>query len=148
MWVHHLVKGRLDDKGRIGSKVVLKVEVERSQVEKRPRKQRKCSVTSSDVQIMVNWAIEKTAPSVVSMVQRKGKCSIAARNVIFSITILTNLFACRKRKPRKNTTKGWFPKEASTSSPPPPPTSQNDAPSPPRLQRRAVRKLTPKKLQN
>jgi hypothetical protein len=38
-------------------------------------------------------------------------------------------FMCRKRKPRKNTTNGWFLKEASTSSPQPPSTSS--PPSPP-----------------
>jgi hypothetical protein len=30
---------------------------------------------------------------------------------LLSKTTLITLFLCRKRKPRKNTTKGWFPKE-------------------------------------
>jgi hypothetical protein len=67
---------------------------------------------------------------------------------------------CRKRKLRKNITKGWFLKEASTSTPKPldtsPPTQDVDASSPPfedvgassppRIQKHAVlKKLTPKK---
>jgi hypothetical protein len=53
---------------------------------------------------------------------------------------------------RKNTTKGWFPKEATTSSPPkevhadssPPEEVQVDS-SPPRVVKKDVCKLTPKK---
>jgi hypothetical protein len=74
---------------------------------------------------------------------------------------------CRKRKPRKNTTKGWFPKEASSSTPEQPSTSTPEQPpykpldaplppyedvgysspsSPPRHEKRVVlKKLTPKK---
>jgi hypothetical protein len=33
-----------------------------------------------------------------------------------TITIFIILFLCRKRKPRLNRTKGWFPKELSTKS--------------------------------
>jgi hypothetical protein len=61
----------------------------------------------------------------------------------------------RKRQPRKNTTKRWFPKEAYTSTPQQPSTSSSenvDAPyedvgcfSPPREKRVLLKKLTPKK---
>jgi hypothetical protein len=61
---------------------------------------------------------------------------------------------CRKRKPRKNTTKGWFPKEASTSAPlqsstssptdnvgaSAPPEEDIGPSSPPRVQKKAVGK--------
>jgi hypothetical protein len=68
----------------------------------------------------------------------------------------------RKRKPRKNTTKGWFPKEAPTydptenvcaSSPPREDVGASSAPhedvatssppSPPRILKKAVHKMTP-----
>jgi hypothetical protein len=65
---------------------------------------------------------------------------------------------CRKRKPRKNTTKGWFPKEASNSTPEQPttPPSENvDAlsptyedmgySSPPSKKQPVLKKLTSKK---
>jgi hypothetical protein len=68
------------------------------------------------------------------------------------------LFMCRKRKPRKNTTKGWFPKEASNSTleqPTTPPSENVDAPSPtyedmgysspPSKKQAVLKKLTPKK---
>jgi hypothetical protein len=62
---------------------------------------------------------------------------------------------CRKRKPRKNTTKGWFPKDVGAASPPDqdvgassPPDQDVGAsppPSPTRIHKKAVRKMTPKK---
>jgi hypothetical protein len=82
--------------------------------------------------------------------------------------ILINLFLCRKRKPRANTTKAWFPKEPGNSSHPPSTTAEAEdighvyspsqaivllcspaediaASSVPRVIRRVVRKMTPKK---
>jgi hypothetical protein len=47
------------------------------------------------------------------------------------IYVSNSFFICRKRKPRKNITKGWFPKEASTYMPEqhnPTPNEQDDAP--------------------
>jgi hypothetical protein len=60
---------------------------------------------------------------------------------------------CRKRKPRPNHTKGWFPKEPPTSSPQAkdagpsmPPDEYVGPSSPPRMKKQAVLKmLTPKK---
>jgi hypothetical protein len=165
--VLQLVKGPLVDKGRIGLRDTSKAEVARRQVQRRkvemrPKKQRKQCVASSSAQTVVNWDIEKIALSDGSMEQRKGKCS-NINSLCHFILLIINLipfFMCRKRKPRKNTTKGWFPKEASTSKPKPldtsPPTQDVDASSPPfedvgassppRIQKHAVlKKLTPKK---
>jgi hypothetical protein len=99
----------------------------------------------------------------------KEKTSISYKPVMFFfIDIYVIPFVmCRKRKPRKNTTKGWFPKEASSSTPEQPSTSTPEQPpykpldaplppyedvgdfsppSPPRHEKRAVlKKLTPKK---
>jgi hypothetical protein len=69
---------------------------------------------------------------------------------------ISNSFSmCRKRKPRKNITKGWIPKEATTSMPEQHNTSQSenvDAPyedvgcsTPPHEKRVVLKKLTPKK---
>jgi hypothetical protein len=70
------------------------------------------------------------------------------------------VYFVQEKKAEKNTTKGWFPKEASTSAPLQSPTSSPtdnvgaSAPpeedigplSPPRVQKKAVgKKLTPKK---
>jgi hypothetical protein len=49
---------------------------------------------------------------------------------------------CRKRKPRKNTTKGWFVKNVVDSSPP---EGGMGTSSPPIVHKRGVRKMTPKK---
>jgi hypothetical protein len=69
------------------------------------------------------------------------------------------MFICRKRKPRMNTTKQWFPKE-NMAGPVPSvvagavpsavpgvntPTAEAGLSSPPRKIRRVVRKITPKK---
>jgi hypothetical protein len=70
----------------------------------------------SSVQIMMNWGIGKVATNVLSMEQRKCKKSLYYLLLFKPIEVfncLTN--ACRKRKPRKNTTKGWFAAEVSTS---------------------------------
>jgi hypothetical protein len=71
------------------------------------------------------------------------------------IYVSNSFLICRKRKPRKNVTKGWFPKEASTSMPEqhnPTPNEHDDAPFketgcsfPPRDKQVALKKLTPKK---
>jgi hypothetical protein len=71
------------------------------------------------------------------------------------ICVSNSFLICRKRKPRKNTTKVWFSKEASTSMLEhhnPTPNEQDDAPfkqtvcsSPPRDKRDVLKKLTPKK---
>jgi hypothetical protein len=110
----------------------------------------------------MSWDIEKTVLTGGSMEQRKGKCS-NINSLCHFIPVIINLipfFVCRKRKPRKNTTKGWFPKEASTSASQPPDTSpltldvdassppfeDVGASSPPRIQKHAVlKKRTPKK---
>jgi hypothetical protein len=70
------------------------------------------------------------------------------------------MFICRKRKPRMNTTKQWFPKEnmagpgvnIPTAEAVPSvvpgvntPTAEAGLSSPPRKIRRVVRKITPKK---
>jgi hypothetical protein len=67
-------------------------------------------------------------------------------------TYLIHLLMCRKRKPRKNTTKGWFTKEtpnenvASSSAAAEDATTSSSPPSsPPRIQKKAVHKMTPKK---
>jgi hypothetical protein len=59
---------------------------------------------------------------------------------------------CRKRKPRKNTTKGWFTKEtpnenvaSSSAAAEDAATSSSPPSSPPRIQKKAVHKMTPKK---
>jgi hypothetical protein len=60
---------------------------------------------------------------------------------------------CRKRKPRKNTTKGWFPKNVADSSPPEdvagsssPPEDVVGSSSSPRVQeKKVVRKITSEK---
>jgi hypothetical protein len=60
---------------------------------------------------MVSWVIEKTVVSAALMVLRKGQCFFHYSHFLLSKTTLITLFLCRQRKPRKNTTKGWFPKE-------------------------------------
>jgi hypothetical protein len=69
--VHQFLRESLGDKERIESKGVLKLEVQRSQVEMRQRKQKKLSVTSSSVQIVKSWAIGKTTQSVHLMGQKR-----------------------------------------------------------------------------
>jgi hypothetical protein len=62
-------------------------------------------------------------------------------------------FLCRKRKPRLNRTKGWFPKEPSAQSaeaqdggPSAPPDEDGGPSSPPRMHKKAImKKLAPKK---
>jgi hypothetical protein len=113
------------------------------------------------------WNQEKASDKFVILV-----CNINLNG------LLTSFCICKKRKPRKNTTKNWFLKELSTSSPtlehaaasPPPDVAASPPPndvvvpldvvvvppaleysphgvasSPPRQQKRGVRKLTPKK---
>jgi hypothetical protein len=62
----------------------------------------------------------------------KEKVSVLYKTLMPFLSIAAYIipfFMCRKRKTRKNTTKGWFLKKASTSSPQPPSTSS--PPSPP-----------------
>jgi hypothetical protein len=83
-------------------------------------------------------------------------------DTISSINVFITFLMCKKRKPRKNTTKGLFPKNVGDSSPPKDgvgtslpsedvvgtsSSSKDDVGtlSPPRVNKRAVRKMTPKK---
>jgi hypothetical protein len=74
-------------------------------------------------------------------------------DTITAIIVLITVSMCRKRKPRKNTTKGWFLKNVVDSSPPEdvagsssPPKDVVGRSSPPRVQeKKAVRKMTLKK---
>jgi hypothetical protein len=76
-----------------------------------------------------------------------------ASNSFFHASYVS-FFMCRKRK-QKNTTNGWFPKEAFTSTPEHPtcsPSENVDGPSedvgcslPPREKRAVLKKVTPKK---
>jgi hypothetical protein len=52
---------------------------------------------------------------------------------------------CRKRKTRKNITKGWFSKVVGASSPPDQDVGASSPPWPPMIYKKAVRKMTPKK---
>jgi hypothetical protein len=77
------------------------------------------------------------------MKQRKGNLSYHTTNYFVSYVGKESL---------KNTIKGWFSKEATTSSPPhedvvaPSPPHEDDVPSsPPSVQKRAVHKMTPRK---
>jgi hypothetical protein len=89
------------------------------------------------------------------MEQRKGKLISLCAPILTlaSITILIIVSMCRKRKPRKNTIKGWFPKNVADSSPPEdvagsssPPKDVVGSSSPPGVQeKKTVRKMTLKK---
>jgi hypothetical protein len=83
-------------------------------------------------------------------------------DTISSITVLINFLMCGKRKARKNTTKVWFPKNVGDSSSledvvgtssskedvvgtSSPPENVVGTLSPPRVNKRVIRKMTPKK---
>jgi hypothetical protein len=95
---------------------------------------------------VVGWVIGKK-PNVLLIEQKRQIFRISPKYLL--LTILISLFACMKRKLRKNTTKGWFSKEASTSVPPTsstsPPHDNVGASLPPRVPKKVVRKMTTKK---
>jgi hypothetical protein len=95
---------------------VLKVEVERKQVGMRLRKQTKKIRGKFKCPNCGELGHRKTALSAPLMEQRKGKI-LSFVIILFHISYYKLFcFLCRKRKPRKNTTNGWFLKEATTSS--------------------------------
>jgi hypothetical protein len=85
-------------------------------------------VESSSVQTAMSSGIEKIALSVHSTEPRKGKYSLFSQlwQVLIALSIMASthfpldydisLDSGRKRKIRKNTTKGWFPKETQTDN--------------------------------
>jgi hypothetical protein len=88
--------------------------------------------------------------------KRSPKCTLnGAKKKQVTPYISNSFLMCRKRKSRKNTIKGWFLKEASTSTPEQHNTSPSEnvnAPyedvgcsSPPREKQVVLKKLTPKK---
>jgi hypothetical protein len=81
------------------------------QIQRTTRKQENWSVASRSIQIVVSWAIRKTALSDHLTVVRKGQCLFHYTH-FYCLKLLSLLcFMYRKRKSRKNTTKGWLPKE-------------------------------------
>jgi hypothetical protein len=68
------------------------------------------------VKNVANSDIGKVVTNVLTMEQRKGKWFVPC--LYFPIDALNSLLmlllSCRKRKLRKNNTKGWFPAEVST----------------------------------
>jgi hypothetical protein len=102
----------LDDREKIGRRDDLKVVVEKM------RKQKKMIRGKYKCPNYGDLGHRKNSPKcpLNGTKKRQVQDRPIANNFNSTITIFIILFLCRKRKPRLNCTKGWFPKESSTKS--------------------------------